>query len=199
MDKLRIYLITGWGKGKTTSAIGIAARALANGENVLFCQFLKSGIDSGIKCLSDYSRDFGGEFKFISQNVSGFVRINCTNFWSECLKEIKEFKPALIIFDELNTALDYGLIDDNIDNLFAQLKLISRDSDIYLTGRINNYIIRHQMIEFADVATNCYCEKHHYNHLCPSCSLEFMEDYNYCPSCGEKLVPRILAKKGREY
>ena len=48
---MTIYNITGWGKGKTTSAIGIAARALINDETVLFCQFLKDGNDFGINVL----------------------------------------------------------------------------------------------------------------------------------------------------
>ena len=38
----RIIVLTGNGKGKTTSAIGAAVRALGRGFKVYFYQFLKS-------------------------------------------------------------------------------------------------------------------------------------------------------------
>ena len=41
-----VHLYVGDGKGKTTAAIGLSARAVGQDKKVLFCQFLK-GRDTG--------------------------------------------------------------------------------------------------------------------------------------------------------
>ncbi len=46
-----VHILTGDGNGKTTSAIGIAARAAARGMNIAFIQFLKGGLSSEISSL----------------------------------------------------------------------------------------------------------------------------------------------------
>jgi cob(I)alamin adenosyltransferase len=42
MEKGYIHIYTGNGKGKTTAAFGLAARAICAGKNVAVCQFVKS-------------------------------------------------------------------------------------------------------------------------------------------------------------
>lgn len=198
---MTIYNITGWGKGKTTSAIGIAARALINDETVLFCQFLKDGHDFGIeglKYLDEFISDYNSHFKHLHQDIKGFDKADCTEFWNKCVKEIEKFHPDLVIFDELNVALDYGLFEKSNEDIISWIKHLGTDRDIYITGRINHHKLRHQMIEIADIATNCYCEAHNYNLKCINCGMEFSQNYYYCPVCGKKLTKRVTAKKGRE-
>ena len=190
---MTIYNITGWGKGKTTSAIGIAARALANGEKVLFCQFLKGVKDSGIELLKPYQG-----FYHLLQETKGYGKPDCSDFWDKCIEAIQTYKPHLIIFDELNVALDYGLFHYSVEDIIAWLKIIANQHDVYITGRINKHKLRHQMIEMADIATNCYCEAHNYNAKCTTCGSEFPKDYFYCPLCGQELTKSIQAKEGRE-
>lgn len=189
---MTIYNITGWGKGKTTSAIGIAARALGNGEKVLFAQFLKDGKDKGVEALKLI---YAGCVVILPQGTTGFQKEDCTNFWKFCIEQIGYFNPDLIIFDELNVALDYDLIQNN-QEVFEEIRNLS--CDVYITGRINNHKLRHQMIEIADIATNCYCEAHNYNRICKKCGMEFNPHYEYCPICGAKLSKNVKAKEGRE-
>lgn len=194
---MTIYNVMGWGKGKTTSAIGIAARALMNGEKVLFLQFLKDGKDCGIKAL--YT--LGGEdlrFIHLTQNTQGFEKADCSDFWSGCMQAIESECPDLVIFDELNVALDYGLFKWTTDEMIDWLKLIASNCDVYITGRINNHQLRHKMIDLADIATNCYCEAHMYNRTCKKCGMDFNPHYDYCPICGSKLQKSLKAEKGRE-
>lgn len=191
---MTIYNVMGWGKGKTTSAIGISARALMNGESVLFCQFLKDGNDLGIDAL----RSINLNFIYKKQDVKGFKLEDASSFWDECTQLIETYNPKLIIFDELNVALDYNLFKWTTDEMMNWLKLIGADHDIYITGRINNHSLRHKMIELADIATNCYCEAHMYNRTCKKCGMDFNPHYEYCPVCGCKLEKSLKAEVGRE-
>lgn len=191
-----MYNITGWGKGKTTSAIGITARALANKESVLFCSFLKDGNDGALQLFSDM---FRFNFRHLKQGTEGFTLEDCTRFYNECMDEIERFDPDFIVFDELNVALDNNLIDDDILSIQTELIKLSLDRDIYITGRINNHELRHQLMFLADIASNNKCEAHLYNRTCSSCGMEYRQDYIYCPSCGTILSDRLQAKKGREY
>jgi cob(I)alamin adenosyltransferase len=183
----------GWGKGKTTSAIGIAARALGNGEKVLFCQFLKDGNDKGIEFLKQ-----SDNFIHLVQKTQGFKKEEATDFYHKCLQKIKEVKPNFVIFDELNVAMDYQLIKYSNESIMTDLLMINQDIDVYITGRINKHNLRHHMSELADIATNCYCEKHSYNKQCSHCGMEFNTHYNYCPICSKKLKESIKAQVGRE-
>lgn len=194
---MTIYNMMGWGKGKTTSAIGIAARALGNNEKVLFCQFLKDGNESALKVLnSQNTNDLN--FIYLKQNVEGFNLKDCSDFWNGCMEAIDNEQPDLVIFDELNVALDYNLFKYTTENMIDWIKLIGSDRDVYITGRINNHILRHKMIDLADIATNCYCEAHMYNRTCKHCGMDFNQHYEYCPICGNKLQKSLKAKVGRE-
>ena len=197
---MTIYNITGWGKGKTTSAIGIAARALGNEERVLFCQFLKSGWDKGITVLEEYADEYlcCDSFLHLYQGTEGFKKEDCTALWYECIQAIAQHKPDLVILDELNVALDNNLISIPNEEIIDYLKLMSKFTDIYITGRINNHKLRHQMFEISDIATNCFCEAHNYNTQCKDCGMEFSKDYKYCPICGKELTHSQKARVGRE-
>jgi cob(I)alamin adenosyltransferase len=191
---LTIYNITGWGKGKTTSAIGIAARAIANNEKVLFAQFLKDGTDLGIRMLQSYHID---DFKHIYQGTKGFKPENCELFMDKVVQETEKNHYDLVVLDELNVALDYELLDMSRAETLIDI-LNSVGTDVYITGRINKHKLRHQMMDMADIATNCYCEAHNFNPKCMNCGLEFDKPYKYCPICGKKLTKSEPARKGRE-
>lgn len=51
MEKARIVVLTGPGKGKTTSAVGMALRALAHGKTVLIARFCKTAFSGEIAML----------------------------------------------------------------------------------------------------------------------------------------------------
>ena len=55
-----IMVITGDGKGKTTSALGLAFRALGNGFRVFMVQYIKGKWKTGEKKLADLLRAHAG-------------------------------------------------------------------------------------------------------------------------------------------
>ena len=192
---MTLYNVTGWGKGKTTSAIGISVRALANEEKVLFVQFLKDGSDGGLRYLDYFNKDF----THIYQGTKGFNIENCERFWLRARQAIKNIKPNLVILDEMNVALDNNLLGKTFEEIVEEIKELAKDRDVYITGRINNHYKRHKMFEISDIATNCYCVVHNYNASCIDCDKEYPRDFTFCPVCGRKLVQKDKAKKGREY
>ena len=130
-----IHILTGDGKGKTTSAIGMAIRAAGNGKKVVFLQFLK-GIDTG-----EVS---------ILQNVKGIVLVrNSTvnSFEYKAMDNIRainndildvgcQHKYDMLILDEIAAAYNKEYIDkDKVDSL---IDLFPLDRELVLTGRDAN-------------------------------------------------------------
>src|ERR1700752_72364 len=54
-------VVTGEGKGKTTSALGLAWRALGNGFRVFMVQYIKGKWKTGEKKLADLLRQHAGQ------------------------------------------------------------------------------------------------------------------------------------------
>src|SRR5258706_11131072 len=114
-----IIVITGNGKGKTTSALGQALRTIGDGRKVLMVQFIKgtvwrSGEDDSYKRLAP-------DFKIIKTGL-GFVRILGDKFPPEAhinaarygLKVAKEEmlsgKWNMLILDEIHNAIHLELL-----------------------------------------------------------------------------------------
>ena len=108
-----IHILTGNGKGKTTSATGMAVRALGNGLKVTFVQFLKGTPTGEVKTLEKL------------ENVE-IIRCNrATSFdydnipllketHNEMLLSAIETQPDILILDEVIGAVNYGYLDKDI-------------------------------------------------------------------------------------
>lgn len=197
-----IYSIFGYGKGKTESGVGIAIRAMSNGDNVLFAQFLKDGSSSEITYLNDDDR-----IKIISSGTSGIVLPQnktekdneaCSKLYREVFNEIATDKYGLVVLDEILVAIDMGLISYvMLDILLKECKEMS--TDVYMTGRIRNANTRQHIIDVSDCASNVYCEKHMFNRYCRNCHNDFPFHYTYCPDCGAELETSKPCKIGRDF
>src|SRR5512136_2849992 len=113
-----IIVNTGPGKGKTTAAMGTALRAVGNGMKVLMLQFLKGSWHYG---ELDAVKAFGDSF-VMKQMGRGFVKVGgaetdpedirlVEEAWAQAREAILSGKWDLVILDEINYAISYGMLD----------------------------------------------------------------------------------------
>ncbi|MEM2583453.1 MAG: cob(I)yrinic acid a,c-diamide adenosyltransferase [Candidatus Thermoplasmatota archaeon] len=151
--KGKIIVLTGDGKGKTTSAFGCALRAAGHDKRVVVIQFMKarkSG-ETMIKVKNIEVFKFGRNFVFKAGKEDFEIAEKAMNFARE---EIKK-KPFLLILDEINVAIDKNLI-----KLEDVIKLLNEreETNIILTGRN----AKKEIIEIADIVTEMKNIKHYY-------------------------------------
>ncbi len=136
-----IIVITGHGKGKTTSALGIALRAVGYGIKVCIIEFIKgdmySGEIDGIKRLSP-----NVELHLTGKGFCGIRgdpyhykehRANAQNALKLANEKMLSKKFDILILDEINNALQLKLVD-----LSQVLELIEDKPQLMhliLTGR----------------------------------------------------------------
>jgi len=114
-----IVVITGHGKGKTTSALGIALRAVGYGMKVCIIEFIKgdmySGEIDGIKRLSPNVELHltGKGFCGIEGNPYPYKehRANAQDALKLAKEKMLSEKFDILILDEINNALQLKLVD----------------------------------------------------------------------------------------
>ena len=162
MEKGLVIVYTGKGKGKTTSALGIALRAVGYGKKIAMIQFIKGSWHYG---EMDSSKRLEPEFEMIAVG-KGFVGIlddkstkeEHENVANEALKISKEKMISgdydIIILDEVNYAVNLNLV--KIEEILSLIKSKPDNIDVILTG---NYAKR-ELIEIADLVTEMKEIKH---------------------------------------
>lgn len=127
-----IHILCGNGKGKTTSAIGMAVRAAGRGKRVAFVQLLK-GIDTGeIYILSQVKNiDIIRNNSIRHFDYKNIPDIDNKN--NEMLKSINTGNYDMVILDEIAAAYNCGYIDKNITDSF--ISDFPKDKELVLTGR----------------------------------------------------------------
>jgi cob(I)alamin adenosyltransferase len=161
-EKGLIIVITGNGKGKTTSAFGQALRAVGQGYKVFILQFMK-GREYGEfiaaeKYLPNLTIRKSGLDSFVMRGNPAAIDIKLAQKGLDTArKAIMSGKYDMVILDEINVALDFKLI-----KLKEVLELIKNKPpmlNLILTGR---YAPK-EIIKIADTVSEVQEIKHHYN------------------------------------
>jgi cob(I)alamin adenosyltransferase len=158
-----IIVNTGPGKGKTTAAMGTALRAVGQGMKVLMLQFLKGSWHYG---ELDAVKAFGDNF-IMKQMGRGFVKVGgaepdpedvrmVEEAWNESREAILSGRWDLVILDEINYAISYGML--NPAKVVDALKQKPEMVHVILTGRNAHPTI----VELADTVTEMRQVKHAY-------------------------------------
>jgi cob(I)alamin adenosyltransferase len=158
-----IIVNTGPGKGKTTAAMGTALRAVGQGMRVLMLQFLKGSWHYG---ELDAVQAFGDKF-VLRQMGRGFVKVGgaetdpedvrmVEEAWAEAERAILSGEWDMVILDEINYAISYGMLDPA--KVVKALEQKPPMVHVILTGRNAHSTI----IALADTVTEMRQVKHAY-------------------------------------
>jgi cob(I)alamin adenosyltransferase len=159
-----IVVITGYGKGKTTGALGIAVRACGHNMNVCIIQFVKGDLYAG---EWDGVKRMGCDVELIATG-KGFCGIQGNPYPFEEHREnaqeairithqkMESGRYDILILDEINNALHLRLVD--LDQVLEILRCKPPMMHLVLTGRDAHP----QVIELVDTVSEIKEVKHAY-------------------------------------
>lgn len=136
-----VVVLTGHGKGKTSSALGMVLRSAGHGLHVCIIQFMKGDIYAGewdgVKLLGDLVElhATGKGFCGIQGNPYPYSehRENAQQALRLVDEKIRSNNYQVMILDEINNALELKLVD--LDQVLRILDSRPPDLHLVLTGR----------------------------------------------------------------
>lgn len=154
---MQVY--TGTGKGKTTAAAGLAARALGHGRRVLWVRLLKPAAVQGGELVSllrlpGFELLDAGIGVFAGTSLPDEVAASVQRVFAAARQRIAAGDLDLVVFDEINGAVRRGAL-----SLAALLDLLDQRPpflEIVLTGRHADP----QVLARADLVTEMAAIKH---------------------------------------
>ena len=150
---------TGDGKGKSTAAFGMVARALGWNQKVGIVQYIKGKWITGerqfFKRFPDQVRYevMGEGFTWDTQDRARDIAA-AEAAWATSLEMLHDPELDLVLLDELNIALRYDYLD--IGKVVADLQARPRDKHVVVTGRN----VKPELIAIADLVTEMTLVKH---------------------------------------
>ncbi|MGI9575324.1 cob(I)yrinic acid a,c-diamide adenosyltransferase [Alloalcanivorax xenomutans] len=158
-----LLVLTGPGKGKSSSAFGMAARALGHDMKVGVVQFIKGAFKTGeerffrAQPLVDY-HVMGEGYTWDTQDRERDVAA-AEAAWAEARRMLRDPDYKLVVLDELNIALRYEYLD--LDAVLDDLQERPEMQHVVVTGR---YAPK-PLIELADTVTEMKVVKHAFKDL----------------------------------
>lgn len=154
-----IIVNTGNGKGKSSSAFGMAVRALGHGMKVGVVQFIKGAMATGEE---QFLRRFPDEVSFHAmgegytwetQNRARDIE-KAEEAWQQARRFLADPSYRLVVLDELNIALKYRYLD--VHAVIADLLDRPVMQHVVVTGRA----APPELVEIADTVTEMNVVKH---------------------------------------
>jgi len=157
-----VILLTGDGKGKTSSAFGMVLRALGYGFRVGVVQFIKGEQLSGEELYLKNQLpevDFyqmGTGFTWDTQDRSGDIAA-AEKTWAVVEPMLKDERYHLVILDEITYMLSFKYLDE--DRIINAIKARPKNQSVVLTGRGGGSSLR----DIADTVSEVKDIKHAYH------------------------------------
>ena len=158
-----LIVFTGNGKGKTTAALGMAMRAAGHGMKVLILQFIKGAWAYGeLQSLGKMEeieiKPLGTGFTWKKESLEEDRRLAEAG-WEVAVSEMKRGHYDMIVLDELNVVLSYGLLPG--EAVVQALENRPIEPHIVVTGRD----APDELIAIADLVTEMKAVKHPFGDL----------------------------------
>lgn len=159
-EKGLLLVLTGNGKGKSSSAFGMVGRALGHGMKVGVCQFLKSRTDTGEEAFFGKQARcewhvLGDGFTWETQNRAQDIATS-ERGWAVAQRMLTDASYDLVVLDELTYLLNYGYLDaDQVLDAIGARPLMQH---VVVTGRAASDTLR----DLADTVSDIADVKHAY-------------------------------------
>lgn len=155
-----LIVLTGNGKGKSSSAFGMVARALGHGMKVGVAQFIKSRTDTGEEAF--FSRQTGVEWHVLGDGFTWDTQdreqdiATARRGWEVAQGMLADPSFDLVVLDELTYLLSYGYLDQDVvlDAIAARPAM----QHVVVTGRGASQAL----VEMADTVSEIADVKHAY-------------------------------------
>jgi len=154
-----LLVLTGNGKGKSSSAFGMLARAMGHGMQCGVVQFIKGRNSTGEEL---FFRRFpeqvrfhvmGEGFTWETQDRARDI-VAAEAAWAVSREMLQNPAIGLVVLDELNIALKHGYLD--LDQVLSDLQARPPMQHVLVTGRG----AKPELIEMADTVTEMGMLKH---------------------------------------
>ncbi|MGR5176271.1 cob(I)yrinic acid a,c-diamide adenosyltransferase [Vibrio parahaemolyticus] len=156
-EKGLLLVITGNGKGKSTSGFGTIARAVGHGQKCAVAQFIKGTWDNGERNLLE---KLGVEFQVMATGFTWETQNKTADteaaqkVWQQCKRMLQDDSLDVILFDELTYMVSYGYID--LDEVVEALSNRPKMQSVIITGRGAH----RTLIDIADTVSEVKNVKH---------------------------------------
>jgi len=156
-----VQVYTGDGKGKTTAALGLALRAAGQGLRVYIIQFMKGWPDYGelnaLRHQPNITLVQFGRPEFVDRENPDPQDVRMAQeAWQRGLDVLSDGRYDVVVLDEINVALDYGLV--SLQQVLALLEAKPGHVELVLTGRNAHP----EVVQRADLVTEMRAVKHPY-------------------------------------
>ena len=161
-DRGLLLVLTGNGKGKSSSAFGMLARGVGHGMRCAVVQFIKGAWECGEQLL------FAGnplvEFHVMGTGFTWETQDRQTDIaaaeraWSKAGKLLADETVDLVILDELTYMLTYGYLDKS--RVLEALDGRPAHQHVVVTGRNAG----RELLEMADTVSEVKDVRHAFNH-----------------------------------
>ena len=158
-----VHIYCGDGKGKTSSAVGLAVRASGRGKKVLIVRFLKTEDSGEVEVLrkipgitvTPCDRTFGFVFRMNEEQKREAGAYFQSRF-ENAVKTAGEDGVDLLVLDEILASCNYGMVRE--DDVAEFLRNRPAEMEVVLTGRDPS----DRLIALADYVSEIKMVKHPY-------------------------------------
>lgn len=159
-EKGTVQVFTGSGKGKTTAALGCGLRAAGHGFRILMIQFMKGrryGELDAVKHVPGFDILQFGRDSFVEKgNLTAEDMELARRGFDKALEALGSGSYDMVILDEINVAVDYGLLP--LEDVLGLIEHKPLHVELILTGRYAHKKIR----DAAHLVTDMLETKHHF-------------------------------------